>query len=328
MKRVTIYDVAKEANVSLATVSRVVNGSDVVKQPTREKVEEAINRLGYKPNAVAQGLALSKTTTIGMVITDASVNYTGQIINGVLDAAKIKNYNIVMHAISAGITDINDIIETIIKSRVDGVIIYNDKIDVSELQEVSKYNIPIVFIGNKTVSENVGSVYVDIESVAKEAVSMFLKRGINDVCVLQERHNKHINDQMISGAKKAFKEYKLQNNGYLEIPSEYETSYDFLFDYLKTRKTKALIVHRDAQALAAINAAKENGIKVPEELEVVCILDTKYNLMTRPQISSFSLPSYDLGSIAMASIEKMLNEQEEGKAYELSYFFVSRQSSK
>ena len=328
MKRVTIYDVAKEANVSLATVSRVVNGSDVVKQPTREKVEEAINRLGYKPNAVAQGLALSKTTTIGMVITDASVNYTGQIINGVLDAAKIKNYNIVMHAISAGITDINDIIETIIKSRVDGVIIYNDKIDVSELQEVSKYNIPIVFIGNKTVSENVGSVYVDIESVTKEAVTMFLKRGVNDVCVLQERHNKHINDQMISGTKKAFKEYKLQSDGYLEIPSEYETSYDFLYDYLKTKKTRALIVHRDAQALAAINAAKENGIKVPEDLEVVCILDTKYNLMTRPQISSFSLPSYDLGSIAMASIEKMLNEQEKGKAYELSYFFVPRQSSK
>ena len=66
MKRITIYDVAKEANVSLATVSRVINGSDVVREDTRLKVEEAINKLGYKPNAIAQGLALSKTTTIAL----------------------------------------------------------------------------------------------------------------------------------------------------------------------------------------------------------------------------------------------------------------------
>ena len=85
MKRVTIYDVAKEAGVSLATVSRVINRSDVVKAPTKDKVEAAIERLGYKPNAIAQGLALSKTTTIGLVIPEASYTYIGQIIKGIID---------------------------------------------------------------------------------------------------------------------------------------------------------------------------------------------------------------------------------------------------
>ena len=66
MKRITIYDVAKEADVSLATVSRVINGSDVVREDTRVKVQEAIEKLGYKPNAIAQGLALQKTTTIAL----------------------------------------------------------------------------------------------------------------------------------------------------------------------------------------------------------------------------------------------------------------------
>ena len=89
MKRVTIYDVAKEADVSLATVSRVINGSDVVKQATKAKVEEAISKLGYKPNAIAQGLALQRTTTIGLIIPEASLVYTGQIINGLCDVAKI-----------------------------------------------------------------------------------------------------------------------------------------------------------------------------------------------------------------------------------------------
>ena len=328
MKRVTIYDVAKEANVSLATVSRVVNGSDVVKQPTKEKVENAINKLGYKPNAVAQGLALQKTTTIGMVINDASVPHTGQIINGVLDAAKIKNYNIIMHAISAGITDINDVIETIIKSRVDGVIIYNDKIDISEMEEISKYNIPIVFIGNNSYGKNVGSVYVDIEKVCKEAVKMYLDKGVNDVAILQDRHHNQITLDMLSGAKSAFKEANLDFNGYIEIPDNIKTSYDCMNQYLKDNKPSVVIVHRDSQALATVNAARENNIKIPEELEVICLLDTKYNLMVRPQISSFSLPSYDLGSIAMASVEKMLNENEDGKSFELSYFFIPRKSTK
>ena len=117
MKRVTIYDVAKEAGVSLATVSRVINGSTVVKEPTRERVQEAIEKLGYKPNAIAQGLALQKTTTIGLVVPEASFTYTGQIINGLIDVAKIYNYNIMLHTITAGITDIKGIIEDIIKSH-------------------------------------------------------------------------------------------------------------------------------------------------------------------------------------------------------------------
>ena len=139
MKRVTIYDVAKEAGVSLATVSRVINGSTVVKEPTRQRVQSAIEKLGYKPNAIAQGLALQKTTTIGLVVPEASFTYTGQIINGLIDVAKIYNYNIMLHTITSGITEISDIIEDIIKSRVDGVIIYNDKLEMSEVEELKKY---------------------------------------------------------------------------------------------------------------------------------------------------------------------------------------------
>ena len=118
MKRVTIYDVAKEASVSLATVSRVINGSNVVKGPTKDRVQAAIDKLGYKPNAIAQGLALQKTTSIGLVVPEASFTYTGQIINGLIDVAKIYNYNIMLHTITAGITDINDVVEDIIKSRI------------------------------------------------------------------------------------------------------------------------------------------------------------------------------------------------------------------
>lgn len=72
MNNITIYDVAREANVSMATVSRVVNGNPNVKPATRKKVSDVIERLGYRPNAVARGLASKKTTTVGVIIPDIS----------------------------------------------------------------------------------------------------------------------------------------------------------------------------------------------------------------------------------------------------------------
>lgn len=184
MKRVTIYDVANEAGVSLATVSRVINGSNVVKGGTKQKVEEAIEKLGYKPNAIAQGLALQKTTTIALVIPEASFTYTGQIINGLLDVAKIYKYNIMLHTTTEGINEINDIIENIIKSRVDGVVIYNDKLMREELNTLTKYNVPIVIIGNKVSDAKISSVYVDIENAVYELVMKYLEGR-------QARHRDH-----------------------------------------------------------------------------------------------------------------------------------------
>ena len=125
-KKVTIYSVAHEAGVSLATVSRVINDSSLVKEETKKKVEDAIVRLGYRPNAVAQGLALKKTTVIALVIPDSSFLYMGKIINGLLDVAKIYKYNIMLHTSSSSINEMDEIIDNIVKSRADGVIVYND----------------------------------------------------------------------------------------------------------------------------------------------------------------------------------------------------------
>lgn len=330
MKRVTIYDVAKEAGVSLATVSRVINGSDVVKAPTRERVQAAVDKLGYKPNAIAQGLALQKTTTIGLVVPEASFTYTGQIINGLIDVAKIYNYNIMLHTITAGITDIASIIEDIIKSHVDGVIIYNDKLEIEEISELSKYNIPIVMIGNKAKGDKLCSVYVDIEKAIYELCSKYLEEGKDRIAIVEDRKNPYICNEMVKGAEKAYKQRKKKFNGFLKIPAEDRTSYSFLCKHLKDHSYDLMIGNRDSQAMAVENAARENNIRVPDDMEVVCVIDTKYNSMVRPQISSFSIPSYDLGAVSMRVMTKMLQEDnpENDDAIELSYLFTPRQSTK
>ncbi len=329
MKRVTIYDVAKEAGVSLATVSRVINGSNVVKGGTRERVQAAVDKLGYKPNAIAQGLALQKSTTIGLVVPEASFTYTGQIINGLIDVAKIYNYNIMLHTITAGITDISSVVEDIIKSHVDGVVIYNDKLKIEEVNELSKYNIPIVMIGNHVNGERLCSVYVDIEKAIYELTSKYLEEGKEKISILEDRKNPYTCDQMVKGAERAFKQRNKEFNGFLKIPAEDRTSYSFLSKHLKDHSYDLIIANRDSQAMAVINSARENQLDVPNDLEVVCVIDSKYNSVMRPQISSFSIPSYDLGAVSMRVMTKMLqSEEEQEDSIELSYLFTPRQSTK
>jgi len=329
MKRVTIYDVASEAKVSLATVSRVINGLEIVRSDTRERVEAAIEKLGYKPNAIAQGLALQKTTTIALVIPEASFTYTGQIINGLLDVAKIYKYNIMLHTTTEGINEIGEIIENIIKSRVDGVVIYNDKLMYEEMSALTKYHFPIVLIGNKMSTDNICSVYVDLEKAVFELVTQYLEKGKKNIAIIQDRKNKYAIEQLIRGAAKAYERKGLVFDNFIEIPREYRSSYLYLKEYFRTNTHDLVIAHRDSQALAVANAASENNIKVPDDLEVVCVIDTKYNAMVRPQLSSFSIPSYDLGAVAMRVMTKMLHDEKiDDKEIELSYLFTPRQSTK
>ncbi len=330
MKRITIYDVAKEADVSLATVSRVINGSEVVREDTRVKVQEAIEKLGYKPNAIAQGLALQKTTTIALIVPEASFFYTGQIINGLIDVAKIYKYNIVLHTTTEGITEMNDIIETIIKSRVDGVVIFNDKLNKEELNTLTNYQIPIVVIGNRMSDETVGSVYVDYAKLIYDFAIERIDRGLKNIALVEDRKNPAMIKQLNDGLKKAYEERGMEFKNYIEIPKEYRSSYLFLKEYFKDHKHEIIVTYRDSQAMAVLNTAKEAEISIPDELEIVCILDSKYNAMARPQISGFKIPDYDLGAVAMRLLTKMLVDEEEvmDKEIELSYIFTPRKSTK
>lgn len=329
MKRITIYDVAKEADVSLATVSRVINHSSVVREDTRKRVEEAIDRLGFKPNAVAQGLALSKTTTIALVVSEAGLSYTGYMINGLMDVAKIYHYNIILHTTTEGITEISDLIENIIKSRVDGAVIFNDKLSESELETMTNYQMPLVIVGNRISRDQICSVFVNLSKAAAELATSYINKGIEDIVLVEDRKNQTQTEQLMQGLKKVFDQHGIQRDPVIRIPKEHRTMYSFLKEYFKEHRHALMIANRDSHALAILNAAKEAGIRVPEDMEVVCIFDSKYNSMVRPQLSSFNIPSYDLGAVAMRVMTKLLNDENVmEKEIELNYVYNPRQTTK
>ena len=329
MKRGTIYDVAKEADVSLATVSRVINGSDVVKQATKAKVEEAISKLGYKPNAIAQGLALQRTTTIGLIIPEASLVYTGQIINGLCDVAKIYDYNILIHTVTDGITNINEVVDDVIKSRVDGVLIYSDRTLDDSTKLLDDFNIPMVVMGSKVSADTICSVYIDFKKAVKELVSDYLDRGIDNIALLEDRKNSNITSDLYEGIAEAFAMHNKKFENYITIMEDGRSSYKILKNYFANHKHQLMIVNRDSQAFAVLNAARENDISIPDDMELVCMTDTKYNSMVRPEVSSFIMPSYDLGAVSMRLMTKMLKyETVEDKEKCLGFLYQERETTK
>ena len=124
---ITIYDVAREANVSMATVSRVVNGNPNVKPVTRKKVLEVIERLGYRPNAVARGLASKKTTTVGVIIPDISNIFYAELARGIEDIATMYKYNIILSNSDQNHDKELHLFNTMLGKQVDGTCIYGRK---------------------------------------------------------------------------------------------------------------------------------------------------------------------------------------------------------
>lgn len=329
MKKVTIYEVARESNVSLATVSRVINGSTAVKEDTKRRVEEAINKLGYRPNAIAQGLALSRTTTIGLIIPANSITFSGRVINGLCDVAKIYDYSVYLHTITEGVTDIKEIIDEVIKSRVDGVIIYADKALDESVKLLEEYNIPMVVMGDKVSSDSICSVYVDYEKAVYDLCNEYIEKGIKDIAVLQDHRNDNRSLQMKRGAEKAFKKHGEEYKGYVEVAKDNRSTYKFLKSYFKTHKHQLFITDRDSQAMAALNATTELGTKVPEDMELVCMNESKYTSSVRPEISAFVVPTYDLGAVSMRLMTKMLkNEDVEEKEKCLDILYQPKSTTK
>lgn len=145
---ITIYDVAREAAVSMATVSRVVNGNPNVKPATRKKVLEVIDRLDYRPNAVARGLASKKTTTVGVIIPDVSNVYFSSLARGIDDVATMYKYNIILANSDNNSQKEIQVLNTLLAKQVDGIIYMGNKISDELRTQFDRSKTPIILAGS------------------------------------------------------------------------------------------------------------------------------------------------------------------------------------
>ena len=321
--RVTIYEVAKAAGVSLATVSRVINKQSNVTQETKERVEETIKRLGYRPNALAQGLATSRTTNIGIVIPDTNYVHIANLLSGMIDIGKIYGYQTTLFVTKHSQDEAKDVISKLITSHVDGAIIFDDELDEKDIKSIVSYNVPSVIIGNKVQGDKLASIILNFE----DALSNFIRKhaSTQDIKFIRVSTEGKLINNLEGVVEDIVGKDKVE---IIKMSDSYHETYSYFVDYFKAIKKGYFICPRDSIACAVQNAAVDIGLRVPEDVQVLSIIGTKYSSICRPTISSLDLDMYDVGSIAMRMLTKLLKGELKNREYEFKSSFVQRASTK
>ncbi|MGD6802614.1 catabolite control protein A [Rossellomorea vietnamensis] len=310
---VTIYDVAREANVSMATVSRVVNGNPNVKPATRKKVVEVIDRLGYRPNAVARGLASKKTTTVGVVIPDISNIFFAELARGIEDIATMYKYNIILSNSDQNTEKELHLLNTMLGKQVDGIVFMGGNITEEHVREFELSPVPIVLAGTVEDSGKIPSVNIDYQEAAYDAVKELIAKGHKRVAYVSGPfHDKVNNEAKLPGYKKALEEAGIEFNEELVVEGDY--TYDSGLEAWQklrelTDKPTAVFVGNDEMALGVVHGAQDEGVNIPEEAEVISFDNTRLALMVRPQLTSIVQPLYDIGAVSMRLLTKYMNKE-------------------
>ncbi|WP_088068683.1 catabolite control protein A [Gottfriedia luciferensis] len=330
---VTIYDVAREANVSMATVSRVVNGNPNVKPTTRKKVNEAISRLGYRPNAVARGLASKKTTTVGVIIPDISNTFYAELARGIEDIATMYKYNIILSNSDENVEKEITLINNMLAKQVDGILFIGGTIKDIHIEEYEKAGVPIVLATTFDESKKIPSVNIDYAQAAFDAVDYLIKKGHQQVAFVNgPTENNIIGSSKLEGYKRALQENGIEFDENLVTygDNSYESGSE-AFESFHERNIvpSAIFVASDEMAIGVIHSAQDHGILVPNDLEVFGFDNTRLALMVRPKLTSVAQPMYDIGAVAMRLLTKYMNKETvEDATVILPHHLQFRQSTK
>ena len=304
MEQIKIYDIAGAAGVSLATVSRVLNHPDKVKEATREKVMRIINEKGYKPNANARGLASRRSTTVAVVVPELSRASVAEMIQGIDSAAKDFGYTIRLF-ISENTEDERELWREIISSSVDGVLFTSDEMTKEIYQMIELAPVPVVFVNALSKKDTIGSVCVDYEECAYEITTEMINRGNKKIILVGTEHKYTLNEMKEKGYTRAMNDHKLEPMIYYSSGNVAKNEV-FFKDLLEKDIPDVALVVRDSMAVSLMNVAINMGIKVPDRLQVMGFQNTRYAILSNPKLSCVEIPIYDIGKKAMSYLTDLM----------------------
>jgi LacI family transcriptional regulator len=330
MINATIYDVARGAGVSLATVSRVLNNPEKVKDETRQRVLKVIKELGYRPNVIARGLASRKTTTVGVVISDITRASVAEMLGGISDIAQNYHYSIKLFSVREDM-DVIDTLHNIVAEQVDGVLYLNDELSEMRVNEIKKMftgnSIPFVFANVVSDDPDVPTVSIDYEKAGYEITKLLIEDHRENIYLLSTARRYSVNDKKEEGYTRAMQEAGME-------PKIFRTSGDTLINrqhfstFFSDKRVDAAIGVRDSIAVSFMNIARDNGRDVPKDLAIAGFQNTKYSLLSRPNLTSIDIPVYDIGAVSMRLLTKLMNSKEvDNIRIILPHYIVKRDST-
>ena len=300
--KVTIKEIANAAGVSIATVSKVVNGKDHNITPaTRQRVLETINELNYVPNRIASSMITKNTYTIGLVIPDITNPFFPEVARGVEDYANQAGYHVVLCNSDNNLKKESTYIYMLQEKMVDGIIITSSTSSVREesARNYMKIGIPIITVDRDMKDfKTQGKILVDNTKGAFEAVSYMIEKGYKKILHLSGSMNSTPSIQRFEGYKNALKYHNIDFDPdlYLEGTYDVEWGYEGIKKIMdKKIDFDSVFCGNDLIAIGAMKAIKELRFRIPEDIGIMGFDNIYIAGVVTPSLSTVNQPNYKMG---------------------------------
>ncbi len=327
MRPVTVYDIAREANVSVATVSRVLNNTAPVKKETRDRIVALMNKHQFQPNALARSLTRKETGMIGFILPDITNPFFPEVLSGFdYEARKLGYTYFLCDTISTNEENErlydrqyereSQYLSLLMEKQVDGIVMIGGRVDLAkpepglahELEEVAK-RVPVLLLNGSLPKTKLNRVAADQKLGAQLAVQHLIDLGHRDIAVIGGFSKMTNTQQRLAGFRAAMKDADLPIHREWVMTEGFsvEKGQEFAARLLNAkRRPSAIFCMNDLLAIGALKAAHRAGIAVPEQLSIVGYDDIPQATYCIPELTTVSLLSQETGRQAARTLDKMI----------------------
>jgi len=299
--KVTINDIAKMADVSKATVSRVINNKpEGVSSETRDRILKLVEEFKFQPSMIARGLVTKKTKTIGLIIPDITNPFFPQLVRGAEDYANKLGYNIFLSNSDKSVMKEEKYLKAFVEKSVDGVILTsNISATDSHFKLLKENNIPCVLMDRPVEYEDYeAGVFLDNIKGAYIATKFLLDHGHEKIVLIDGPLSVATSVNRLEGYKKAHNEKEIQVNTDLIVEGDYliNSGFKLINKLIDEGNTfTAVFAGNDMMAIGVIKALKSKNIRIPEDVEVIGFDNIEISEIIEPALSTISQPAYEMG---------------------------------
>lgn len=310
--KITIADVAREANVSTQTVSRVINNKGEIRPETRQMVLEVIQRLNYRPSPMARGLASSRTTTLGLVVPDIGNSFFAEVVRGAEDVARAKGYQIFLANTDQEPEREIAAVQALEDMWVDGILMCSARLPDDQLHEIMVRRQGVVLVNRELVDGAAGSVRLSEVRSAQIITNHMLARGHRKIGMLAGRPGGPAHRSRLKGFRLAMAAagIALDECQIVACSTNPEGGYQAGQTILNAMPDiEALVCFNDLVAIGAMRACREHRRRVPDDIAVTGFGDSVLASMISPSLTTMHEPIRELGMHAARMIIAHLNNE-------------------
>jgi LacI family transcriptional regulator len=308
--KVTIMDVAAEADVSYGTVSRVINNSDHVKQETRERVLAAMRHLGYVANRQARSLAGGKTNSVGVLVPDLGTGYIGEIIRGIDSELWLSNLDLILYTTHRTASKEANYVANLAKGMVDGLLLVLPRSPADFIGTLTERNFPFVLIDHQGIGKDCPAVGAANWQGGFTATEYLIKLGHQRIGFITGWKDLGCALDRLDGYRSALRtnhipdDPKLIYEGTFFQPDGFTGALNLLD--LSDPPT-AIFASNDVMAMGVMDAVRHKGLRVPDDVSVIGFDDIPQSSLIRPALTTIRQPLEKMGRVATQMLLESLS---------------------